>query len=222
MLLPGSLLDTLLFLRALGLLIAPLLLGVLLLVVLVLPLLLLGPLLLIVLVLALLLLGVLLLIVLVLALLLLGVLLLVVLVLTLLLLSVLLLLRVLWLLLRMLWLLLRVLWLLLLTLWLSMLLLGMVLLRALLILLCVRGSSDSEKQRQNGCAGDSNYFHGYYLQTAGYIMRVLGQAFCCRVADSFAGHEKINSLIFLPVGGVAVSPPISMGSALFIGVPLVS
>jgi hypothetical protein len=61
-------------------------------------------------------------------------------------------------------LLLSVLWLLLLTLRLSMLLLGMVLLCALLVLLCIRRSGDSEKQRQNGCAGDSNYFHGYYLQ----------------------------------------------------------
>jgi hypothetical protein len=61
-------------------------------------------------------------------------------------------------------LLLRVLWLLLLTLRLSMLLLGMVLLCALLVLLCIRRSGDSEKQRQNGCAGDSNYFHRCYLQ----------------------------------------------------------
>jgi len=57
-----------------------------------------------------------------------------------------------------------VLWLLLLMLRLSMLLLGMVLLRALLVLLCIRRSGDSEKQRQNGCAGDSNYFHRCYLQ----------------------------------------------------------
>ena len=103
------------------------------------------------------------------------------------------------------------LWLLLLTLRLSMLLLGMVLLCALLVLLCIRRSGDSEKQRQNGCAGDSNYFHGYYLQTAGYILRALGQAFCCRVADSFAGHEKFNSPMFLPASGFNVSPPISMG-----------
>ena len=60
--------------------------------------------------------------------------------------------------------LLRVLWLLLLTLRLSMLLLGMVLLCALLLLLCIRRSRDSEKQRQNGCAGDSNCFHRCYLQ----------------------------------------------------------
>jgi hypothetical protein len=59
-------------------------------------------------------------------------------------------------------LLLSVLWLLLLTL---RLLLGMVLLCALLVLLCIRRSGDSEKQRQNGCAGDSNYFHRCYLQT---------------------------------------------------------
>ena len=39
-------------------------------------------------------------------------------------------------------------------LWLSMLLLGMVLLCALLLVLCVSRSSDSEKQRENGCAGD--------------------------------------------------------------------
>jgi hypothetical protein len=57
-----------------------------------------------------------------------------------------------------------VLWLLLLTLRLSMLLLGMVLLCALLVLLCIRRSGDSEKQRQNSCARDSNYFHRCYLQ----------------------------------------------------------
>jgi len=129
---------------------------------------------------------------------------------------------VLWLLLGVLWLLLRMLWLLLLTLWLSMLLLGMVLLRALLILLCVRGSSDSEKQRQNGCAGDSNYFHGYYLQTAGYMMRALGQAFCCRVADSFAGQEKFNSPNVSAGQRICRVAADFNGSALVIGVPLVS
>ena len=60
--------------------------------------------------------------------------------------------------------LLSVLWLLLLTLRLSMLLLGMVLLCALLLLLCVGRSSNREKQKQNCCAGDSNYFHRCYLQ----------------------------------------------------------
>ena len=39
------------------------------------------------------------------------------------------------------------------------LLLRMVLLFALLLALGVRRSSDSEKQRQYGCAGDSKYFH---------------------------------------------------------------
>jgi hypothetical protein len=95
-------------------------------------------------------------------------------------------------------LLLSVLWLLLLTLRLSMLLLGMVLLCALLVLLCIRRSGDSEKQRQNGCAGDSNYFHRCYLQNC-WLRNACPkrQACCCRVADTFAGHEKNNSLIFL-------------------------
>src|SRR5216684_9291273 len=171
MLLPGSLLDTLLFVRALGTLIASLLLGVLLL----------------------------------------GVLLLVVLVLTLLLLRMLLLSRLL--------LLSGLLWLLLLTLRLSMLLLGlgllvlallllgMVLLCALLVLLCIRRSGDSEKQRQNGCAGDSNYFHRCYLQNYSVRVLALAQASCCRVdraAYGFAGHEKFNSPVLLPSGGVIV------------------
>jgi len=43
------------------------------------------------------------------------------------------------------------------------LLLGMVLLIALLVVLCIRRSSNSEKQRQNGCAGNSNYSHRCYL-----------------------------------------------------------
>jgi hypothetical protein len=33
----------------------------------------------------------------------------------------------------------------------------------LLLLLCVGKTSDPEKQRQNGCAGDTNHFHGCYL-----------------------------------------------------------
>ena len=40
---------------------------------------------------------------------------------------------------------------------------------ALFLLLCVARSSDSEKQRQNRCAGDSNYFHRCYLITARYV-----------------------------------------------------
>jgi hypothetical protein len=42
---------------------------------------------------------------------------------------------------------------------LALLLRGMVLLFALLLVLRVSGGSDSEKQRQNGCASDSYYFH---------------------------------------------------------------
>ena len=39
------------------------------------------------------------------------------------------------------------------------LLLGMVILFALLFVLGVNRSRNSEKQGQNGCAGNSNYFH---------------------------------------------------------------
>ena len=142
MLLPRGLLDAMLFLGAPVRLIAPLL-GVPLLVV-VLTLRLLGMLLLVVVVLTLRLPGVLLLVVPVLALLLLSVLLLVVPVLPLLLLG--------------------VLGSLLLALRRSMLLWGTVLVCALLIPLCICRTGDSEKQRQNGCAGDSNYFHWCCLQ----------------------------------------------------------
>jgi hypothetical protein len=45
---------------------------------------------------------------------------------------------------------------------LALLLFGTVLLFVVLLLLRVRRTTDSEKQRQNGCAGDSNNFHGYY------------------------------------------------------------
>src|SRR6202047_171095 len=199
MLLPGSLLDTLLFLRALGTLIAPLL-GVLLLVVAVLPLLWLSVLLLVVAVLPLLLLSVLLLVVAVLPLLLLSVLLLVVAVLPLLLLGVLLRLLLFGRLPLLLSMLLFGLGLLVL----ALLLLGMVLLCALLFLPRVGRSSNREKQRQNGCAGDSNYFHRCYLQNYSVCMLALAQAACCRVnraAYGFAGHEKFNSPVLLPSGG---------------------
>lgn len=46
---------------------------------------------------------------------------------------------------------------------LALLLCGMVLLFALLLMLSVNRSSESEKQRQKGCAGDSNYLHKCYL-----------------------------------------------------------
>src|ERR1700674_4515536 len=106
------------------------------------------------------------------------------------------------------------------------LLLLMVLLCALLFLLGIRRSGDSEKQRQNGCAGDSNYFHRCYLQNCWLRNACPSASFLLSrfVALPIAspGHEKNNSLIFLPAGGVAVSPPTSMGSPLFISVPRVS
>lgn len=40
---------------------------------------------------------------------------------------------------------------------------GMVLILAALVMLCVSRSSDSKRHRQNGCAGDCNYFHTSYL-----------------------------------------------------------
>ena len=197
MLLPGALLDSLLFLSALGLFIAPLLLSMLLLPVLVL--LLLSMLLLSVLVL--LLLGMLLLPVLVL---LLGMLLLPVLIL---LLGMLLLFVLVLLLLP-----LSLLWLLSILLFglglfvLALLLFGMVLLFALLPLLCIRRSGDSEKQRQNGCA-DSNYFHRCYLYYCSLLTLALAQASYRRIdwaADGFAGYEKFHSPVLLPAGGVVV------------------
>jgi len=146
MLLPCGLLDALLFLTALRTFIAPLLLGVLLLVVPVLPLRLLGVLLLqVVTVLLPRLLGVLLLpVVPVLLPLLLSMLLLVV--------SVLLLLRLLSVLLPLFRFRLLML---------TLLLLGMVLFFALLLVLCIGRTSDSEKQRKNGCARNVNYFHRF-------------------------------------------------------------
>jgi hypothetical protein len=134
MLLPCAPLDALLFLCALWMFMAPLL-SLLLPIVLLLPLRSLGMLLLLVLVLPLLLLSMLLLLVLVLPLLLLSV----------------------------------RLWLLSMLLGgfgllvLALLLLGVVLLFPLLLVLCTSRSSDSEKQRQNGCAGDANSVHTCYL-----------------------------------------------------------
>src|SRR5579871_4774055 len=199
MLLPCALLDSLLFLSALGLSIATLLLSMLLPALVLL--LLLDMLLLLVLVL-LLLLGMLLLPVLVL-LLLLGMLLLPVLVLLLLL--GMLLLPVLLLLLSALWLLSMLLFGLRLLV-LALLLFGMILLFALLRLLCV-GRGDSEKQRQNGCTGDSNHFHMGCLYYCSLLTLALAQAsYRCIdwAADGFAGYEKFYSSVLLPAGGVIV------------------
>jgi hypothetical protein len=43
-------------------------------------------------------------------------------------------------------------------------LLGVILLFVSLLLLCIPRNGACEKQRQNGGAGDSNYFHRYYLR----------------------------------------------------------
>jgi hypothetical protein len=44
---------------------------------------------------------------------------------------------------------------------LTLLLLGMVLFFALLLVLSIGRGRNSEKQRKNGCAGNSNYFHKF-------------------------------------------------------------
>ena len=200
MLLPCTLLYSLLFRCALRSFVATLLLSALLPIVLVPPLLLSGALLLpvlvvtllllrtlLVLVLPLLLLGMLLLLILFLPLLLLGMLLLLVLVLPLLLLSMLLFrlgLRVL-----------------------ALLLFGMAFLFVLLLLLSICRSSDSEKQRQGRCTDDSNYFHKCFLHYCGFCTLALAQASCCRIdrmADGFAGHKKFNSPVLLPASRVIV------------------
>ena len=226
--------------------IAPLCLGTLLLVILVLPLLLLSALLLVILVLPLMLLSALLLIILILPLLLLSTLLLVVLILPLLLLSMLLVVLVLpllllstlllvvlvlpLLLLSALLLVVLVLPLLLLgTPWLLLLLVRLPLLLSMsrvglsllavvllflgvvlplaVLLLRVGRSSDCEKQRQDGCAGDSNRFHRCSIP-AGCTGLLLAQASCCcvdRIADGLTGYEKLYPAVLLPSGGVTVS-----------------
>ena len=81
---------------------------------------------------------------------------------------------------------------------LSMLLLSMLLLRLalllagmvfLLLLLRIDRTSDSEKQRQNGCVGDFKYLHNVLPLLLG--IRALAQASCrCidRVADGFTRY----------------------------------
>jgi hypothetical protein len=90
---------------------------------------------------------------------------------------------------------------------LALLLFAMVLLFALLLMLCVGRSSDSEKQTQDGCAGDSNYFHRCYLHYCWLRTLALLQASCRRidrVADGFAGYEKLHSPVLLPARGIIV------------------
>lgn len=86
------------------------------------------------------------------------------------------------------------------------LLLSMVLLFALLFVLSVGRSGDSEKQGQNGGAGDSYNFHMCYLRCC-WIALALLQASGLRVdraADGFAGDEKLDSPVPLPSRGVVV------------------
>jgi hypothetical protein len=89
---------------------------------------------------------------------------------------------------------------------LTLLLLGVVLLLVLLLVLCVSRSSNSEKQRQNGCASDLNCVHmSFVLSKNG--LSLLAQASSGRVyraADGFARHEKLHSPVLLPARGAVV------------------
>jgi hypothetical protein len=90
---------------------------------------------------------------------------------------------------------------------LTLLLLGVILLFALLLVLCVSRRSDSEKQRQNSCAGDFDCVHIYYLCFFQASALALAQASSCRVhrvADGFAGHKKLHSPVLLPARGAIV------------------
>ena len=90
---------------------------------------------------------------------------------------------------------------------LALLLFRMVLLFALLALLCVGRIGDSENQRQNGCAGDSNYFHYGYLYYCSLLTLAPTQAsYRCIdwAADGFAGYKKLHSSVLLPASGVIV------------------
>jgi hypothetical protein len=80
-------------------------------------------------------------------------------------------------------------------------LLLMVLLFAVASLLCVGRSSDSEKQRKNGCAGDSNCFHRCYLNLSlvKYDFSISRWHRCTHwLGDGLPGHEMFNSPVLLP------------------------
>src|SRR5580700_8007021 len=86
------------------------------------------------------------------------------------------------------------------------LLFRMVLFFALLLVLRV-SRRDSEKQRQNSCAGASNKFHGRYLRGCWVRNACLLQASGRRVdgtTNGFPGNEKFHSPVLLPAGGVIV------------------
>ncbi len=83
---------------------------------------------------------------------------------------------------------------------------GMFLPFALLLVLGPGRRRDSEEQRQNSCAGDSDCFHTYYLH-CWMLTLVLLQASGLRidrVSDRVAGYEQFHSPVLLPAGGVVV------------------
>lgn len=86
------------------------------------------------------------------------------------------------------------------------LLFGVVLLVTVLIVLGVGRCSDSENQGQNGRAGNCDHFHMCSLRCC-WITFALLQASGLRVdlvADGLTGHEKLDSAVLLPAGGVVV------------------
>ena len=77
---------------------------------------------------------------------------------------------------------------------------------ALLLLLCISRRSDGEKQRQNGGAGYSIYFHTATSVASVYLSFFLTKASGCvdLIADGLAGYEKLNSPVLLTACGVIV------------------
>jgi len=83
----------------------------------------------------------------------------------------------------------------------------MALLFVLLVLLCVYRTSDYGKQGQGCCTDDAKYFHECFLYYCWFSKLALAQASRCRVdrvADCFAGHDKLNSSVLLSSCGVIV------------------
>jgi hypothetical protein len=89
---------------------------------------------------------------------------------------------------------------------LPMLLFGLALLFALLISLCI-GRGDSDQQRQNGRARDFKCSHGVtslpFVKMCSRSARTFGRR-VGRVADRFAGDDKLYSPVLLPSGRIAV------------------
>ena len=61
-----------------------------------------------------------------------------------------------------------------------------------LLMLRIGGSGDSEKQAQNGCAGNSNYFHGCYLIPARHVRLLY-----CKLVDVTLTESPIASQVTL-------------------------